>query len=80
MDAYVRKTWAILIEDGIEATYSSTLNFMLLATIKEGEKDGGLSGETRDAIWEFARDPDTMDRLNLEDGLIRVRDLWGRLR
>ncbi len=80
MDAYVRKTWALLIEDGVEATYSSALNFMLLATIKEAEKDGGLSSETRDAIWNFAYDPDTMDRLNLEDGLINVRSLWGKLR
>jgi hypothetical protein len=80
MDAYVRKTWAILIEDGLDATYSSAVNFMLLAAIKEAEKENGLSQDVRDLVWEFASDPETMDRLNLEDQLLNVRNLWGKYR
>jgi len=37
MDSYVRKTWAILIENGKDASYSTALNFMLLATIFEAK-------------------------------------------
>lgn len=37
MDSYIRKTWAILIENGKDASYSTALNFMILATIFEAE-------------------------------------------
>ena len=53
MDKYVRKTWAILIENDYDATYSMALNFMILVAIQEGIKDGSLSEETRDVVWEF---------------------------
>jgi hypothetical protein len=35
MDSYIRKTWALLIEEGYDEGYSTALNFMLLATIME---------------------------------------------
>jgi len=72
MDRYVRKTWALLVENGYDATYSTALNFMLLATIFETTKDGGLSEKTRDLIWNFVRDQKTIDELNLEDQLANI--------
>ena len=67
MDSYVRKTWALLIESGKDASYSSALNFMLLATIFEAQKPEGLTEETRKFIWNFIEDQNTIDELNLED-------------
>ena len=77
MDEYVRKTWAMLIENGRDATYSMAVNFMLLATIKEAIREEGLSPETRDAIWEYANDQRATDLMNLHDGLTKVREFWG---
>ena len=77
MDEYVRKTWAILIEGGYEATYSMALKFVILAAVHEAIKDGGLSEETRDAVWGFADDQATISGLNLQDHLSNLRDLWG---
>lgn len=77
MDQYVRKTWAILIDEGCDATYSTALNFMLLAAIAEATKDGGLCHETRNHIWAFVEDQETLQSLNLQDHLIRLRELWG---
>lgn len=67
MDSYIRKTWAILIEDGKDASYSTALNFMLLTTIFEATKPDGLSEKTRELIWNFAEDQNTIDELNLQD-------------
>lgn len=74
MDYFVRKTWAILIEAECDATYSVALNFMLLAAIEEARKDGGLCGETRDTIWDFAQDYETIRKLNLEEHLQEVKE------
>lgn len=78
MDDYVRKTWAMLIDMGCNATYSSALNFMLLAMIIETIKEGGLSDETKRMIWDFARDPATMTRLNefLKKHLAKLREYY----
>ena len=73
MDQYVRKTWAMLVEGGCDATYSTALNFMLLATILEASgQANGLSKKTRELIWAFAKDQETVDELNLEDQLANV--------
>jgi len=72
MDSYIRKTWAILIESGKDASYSSALNFMLLATILEAQKPEGLSEEIRELIWNFVDDQKTIDELNLQDLLITL--------
>ena len=77
MDQYVRKTWAILIEDGYDATYSMALNFMLLTAIQEGIKDGGLAKETADVLRSFVNDQATISQLNLQDHLGQLRDIWG---
>ena len=76
MDSYIRKTWAMLIEEGYDATYSSALNFMLVAMIMETTKEGGLTDDTRDTIWKFARDQATIRKLNLEDHLANLGDYY----
>lgn len=73
MDQYIRKTWALLIEAGHDATYSTALNFMLLAAIDESIKDDGLSEETRDDLWGFVNDQRTIDKLNRADYLDQLR-------
>lgn len=75
MDSYIRKTWAMLIEAGHNATYSTALNFMLLAALMEAIKEGGLSNETRDLIWDFAKDEETIEELNLEDHLAELETM-----
>jgi len=69
MDSYIRKTWAILIENGKDASYSTALNFMLLATILEATKSEGLSQKARDLVWNFVEDQKTINELNLQDFL-----------
>lgn len=74
MDSYVRKTWAILIENGKDASYSTALNFMLLATMLEAQKSKGLSEKTRELIWNFIHDRKTIDELNLQDSLVTLEE------
>jgi hypothetical protein len=69
MDSYIRKTWSILIESGKDASYSTALNFMLLATIMEAQKEKGLGEKAREVIWDFMDDEKTINELNLKDSL-----------
>jgi len=80
MDDYIRKTWAMLIEEGYDATYSSALNMMLLMAIMETTKEGGLSDETRDTIWKFAEDQATIGKLNLQEHLAKLREYYQKER
>ncbi len=80
MDIYVRKTWAMLIEEGYDATYSTALNFMLLLSIVQASGSDGLSGETRDVIWAFARNRELVSALNLEGNIARLQEMWGNHR
>ena len=77
MDQYVRKTWAILIEEGYDASYSMALNFMLLTAIQEGIKEGGLAEETTDVLGGFLGDQATISQLNLQDNLSQLKEIWG---
>jgi hypothetical protein len=72
MDAYIRKTWALLVESGYDATYSTALNFMLLGAISEALKVGGWSEETRRRVWSFMEDEGTVKELNIEDHLANI--------
>ncbi len=78
MDKCVRNTWAMLIEEGYDATYSMALNFMLLATIMELQKEEGWSEETADTVWNFADDQKTIGKLNIQDYLANLRKYWGK--
>lgn len=74
MEEYIRRTWAILIENGKDASYSSALNLFLLATIFETQKPKGLSKKTRELLWNFIDDQKTMDELNLKDSLVTLEE------
>ena len=75
IEKFVRRTQALMLEaePPLEATYSAALNFMLLAVIHEASRPGGLSAETREVIWDFARDNDTLEELNLHERMRAVR-------
>lgn len=74
MDSYIRKTWAILIENGKDASYSSALNYMLLATIFVVQQPEGLTDKTRELLWNFIDDQKTMDELNLQESLATLEE------
>lgn len=77
MDNYVRKTWAMLIDEGYDATYSTALNFMLLLAIVQASGSDGLSAETKDLIWAFAKNRELINALNLEDNISKLKEMWG---
>jgi hypothetical protein len=77
MDNYVRKTWAMLIDEGCDATYSTALNFMLLIAVVQASGSDGLSRETKDVIWAFAKNKDFIGVLNLEGNIARLGEMWG---
>jgi len=66
IDRYVRRVWALLVESGYNAKYSTAVNFILLGGILEALKDGGWSEETRKAVLSFIEDEEVLNRLNLE--------------
>ena len=80
IDSYVRKTWAMLIDEGYDATYSTALNFMLLLSIVQASGSDGLSQETRDVIWAFAKNKELVNALNLEGNIPRLHEMWGNHR
>jgi len=80
IDVYVRKTWAMLIEEGYDATYSTALNFMLLLSIVQASGSDGLSEETKDVIWAFAKNRELVHALNLEGNVVRLQEMWGNHR
>jgi|CXWL01.1.fsa_nt_gi hypothetical protein len=74
LDDYVRKTWAILIEDGYDASYSTALNYMLLCQIMTvAEK--GIPRKVRDDLNSFLADESSIDELNIEDFGQKIDDL-----
>ena len=75
MDRAVRQIQAMLLEaePPVDATYSTALNFMLVGLMYEALKEGGLSREARDAVWNFAGDSRTIEHLNLHHRLSLVR-------
>jgi hypothetical protein len=66
MDAFVRKTWATLIEAGYDATYSTALNFMLLTAVLE-VSEKGISEKVMKILQSFLKDEKTIEELNLVD-------------
>jgi hypothetical protein len=77
MDRFVRKMWAILIENGYDASYSTALNYMLLEHIRSVEEDG-ISQEVNDDLADFMADESTITDLNLEDYASVVDDLFAK--
>jgi hypothetical protein len=75
IDKYIRMTWALLIEAGYDATYSTALNLMLLAAILEISR-GDLSRETAEILQSFLRDVKTVEELKLVE---QVSDITERI-
>lgn len=66
MDQFVRKLWAMLIENGYSASYSTALNYMLLEHVRSVEENG-IAKKVNDDLGNFLADEDTISDLNLED-------------
>lgn len=77
MDLYVRKTWAMMIEEGYDATYSTALNFMLLISIVQACGSDGLSQEARDVAWGYVNNRELINALSLEANVTRLKEMWG---
>ena len=68
VDQYIRLTWSNLIKEGRDATYSTAMNWMLLAIIWEliqGKRE--LGNKTREVLRHFLDDPTAAGELNAED-------------
>ena len=77
MDRFVRKMWAILIENGYDASYSTALNYMLLEHIRSVEEDG-IAQKVNDDLGDFLADESTITDLNLEDYGNTLDDLFDK--
>lgn len=77
IDGYIRKIWAMLVDEGYDANYSTALNFMLLLAIVQVTGDKGLSEETKRVIWAYAENRALINALNLEEDVSKLKSLWG---
>ena len=80
VDAYVRKVWAMLIDTGADANYSTALNFLSLAIIQEARKaPGSLPRDTRKLLWDFVTNSDaTLNVKGGDDGREALLKFWGK--
>src|SRR5262245_16053505 len=80
VDAYVRKVWAMLIDTGADANYSTALNFVSLAIIMEARKaPGSLPRDTRRMLWDFVANSDaTLNVKGGDDGREAITKFWGK--
>lgn len=74
MDHFVRKTWAMLIEAGYDASYSTALNFMLLEHIRSVEENG-IAKKVAQELNIFLNDEKAIADLDLEDYASKVDEL-----
>lgn len=63
---YIRKMWAILIEEDYDASYSTAVNYMLLCQILTVIEQG-IPDKIRDDLNSFLEDEDSIRELNIED-------------
>lgn len=80
IDRFIRKTWALTIDQGYDSSYSTAINFILLGGILEAVKKEGWSEETRNLVWSFLEDKKTVDEINLEEQLKNVFEYFARER
>jgi hypothetical protein len=66
IDGHIRKAWAILVQNGWDATYSTALNWMLLCQFLETGKKG-ISKETQKILTNYLEDETTIQELNAHD-------------
>ncbi|MSP78019.1 MAG: hypothetical protein EXR67_00410 [Dehalococcoidia bacterium] len=79
VDAYVRKVWAMLIDTGADANYSTALNFLSIAIIMEARKaPGSLPRDTRRLLWDFVGNSDATLNVKGDDGREALTKFWGK--
>ena len=66
MDGHIRKLWAILVDNGWDATYSTALNWMVLCHFLEVGKHG-ISKPTQETLRKFLSDESAIKELNALD-------------
>lgn len=71
MDSFIRKMWAILIENGYDASYSTALNYMLLGHIRSVQ-ERGLDEVVVHDLNDFLRDEKTISELDLADYVDKI--------
>lgn len=74
MDQYVRKTWAVLIDLGYDASYSTVLNYMLLTAIGM-VMNNSIDEETKILLNGFLNDQETIEALTFEGALTKIRNI-----
>ena len=74
LDEKIRKLWAILIDNGWDATYSTALNWMILCQFLDVSKRG-ISKETQETLRKFLEDEATIDELKSHDYEQQLREL-----
>ena len=76
IDAYIRKIWSMLINEGYDANYSTALNFMLLLAIVQVTGDRGISEETKKIVWAYIGNRSLINALDLGEDISKLRELW----
>ncbi|MSQ11699.1 MAG: hypothetical protein EXR48_03260 [Dehalococcoidia bacterium] len=79
VDAYVRKVWAMLIDSGADANYSTSLNMLALAVILEAQKSPGpLPRDSRRVLWDFVEKPESTQSIRINDTRDAILKFWGK--
>lgn len=72
IDKGIRRTWAMLIDMGYDASYSTAINVLILSLFNEAVKEAGLSDETINLTVKFLEDRKTIDEINMADQLAKI--------
>lgn len=79
VDSYVRKVWAMLIDSGADANYSTALNFLTLAIIHEARRSPGtLPRDTRRLLWDYVANPAVSETIKGDDSREAIVKFWGK--
>ena len=76
IDAYIRKIWSMLIDEGHDANYSTALNFMLLLAIVQVTGDRGISEETKRIVWAYIGNRSLINALDLGEDISKLKEIW----
>ena len=74
LDEKIRKVWAILINFGWDATYSTALNWMILCQFHEVAKRG-ITKDTQEQLRMFLEDETTLQELKSHDYEQQLKEL-----
>ena len=78
MDYFIRKTWAILIDKGYNASYSTALNYMLLTALNSVINQG-IDEKTSRALISFLKDQRSIKKLDFNDIVIKYKEALDEL-